>query len=87
MESRIALKMMGSLSRATICLSMERHVVIEPPKANGGTMLVWKLMNAKSWKNQRKDEADKECVPTPQCQSIIISFLSVRVAKRIEKKT
>jgi hypothetical protein len=87
MGSRIALKMMGSLSRATICRSMERHAVIEPPKANRGTKLVWKLMNAKSGKIQRKDEADREGVPTPHCQSKITSFLSVRVAKMIEKKT
>ena len=87
MGSRIALKMMGSLSRATICRSMERHAVIEPPKANRGKMLVWKVMNAKLRKIQRKDEGDRECVPTPHCQSIITSFLSVRVEKRIEKKT
>jgi hypothetical protein len=32
--------MTGSLSRATICRSRERHVVIEPPKAKRGKMLV-----------------------------------------------
>ena len=48
MGSRIALKMMGSLSRATICRSRERHVVIEPPKAKRGKMLVWKLMKKKN---------------------------------------
>jgi hypothetical protein len=87
MGSRIELKMRGSLSRATICRSMERHAVIEPPKANRGKMLVWKVMNAKLRKIQRNDEGDRECVPTPHCQSIITSFLSVRVEKRIEKKT
>ena len=40
MESKSALKMMGSLSRATICRSREQHVVIEPPTAKGGKMLV-----------------------------------------------
>jgi len=36
---------------------------------------------------QSNDDAERECVPTPHCQSITTSFLSVRVARRIEKKT
>ena len=55
MGSRIALKIRGSLSRAIICRSMERHAVIESRRSH--------------------------------CQSIITSFLSVRVAKKMEKKT
>jgi hypothetical protein len=39
--------MTGSLSRATICRSRERHAVIEPPKAKRGKMLVWKLVKEK----------------------------------------
>jgi hypothetical protein len=48
MGSRSALKIMGSLSRATICRSKEQHVVIEPPKAKRGKMLVWKLVKQKN---------------------------------------
>ncbi len=40
MGSRIALKMMGSLSRATICRSRERHATIEPPKTKRCRRLV-----------------------------------------------
>jgi hypothetical protein len=35
---------------------------------------------------QSKNDVEKEGVPTPHCQSIITSFLSVRVVRRIEKK-
>jgi hypothetical protein len=47
MGSRSALKMMGSLPRATICRSRERHAVIKPPKANKGKILEMKLMKQK----------------------------------------
>jgi len=40
MGSRSALKMMGSLSRATICSSRERHAVIEPSKAKRGNIIL-----------------------------------------------
>src|ERR1700736_1159835 len=86
MGSRSALKMMGSLSRATICRSRERHAVMERPKAKRGKRLVWKLVKEKERKIQSKDEVKKEGVPTPHCQSIITSFLLVRVARRMEKK-
>jgi hypothetical protein len=86
MGSRSALKMTGSLSRATICSSRKRHAVIELPKAKIGKMLVWKQVKENYSKIQSKDEVEKECVPTPHCQSIITSFLSVRVARRMEKK-
>ena len=79
--------MRGSLSRATICRSRDRHAVIEPPNAKRCKKLVLKQVKDKQRKNQSKDEVEKEGVPTPHCQSIITSFLSVRVAKRIEKKT
>jgi hypothetical protein len=49
-------------------------------------MLVWKLVKKKKRKIQSKDGVEKEGVPTPHCQSIITSFLSVRVARRMEKK-
>jgi hypothetical protein len=41
---------------------------------------------AKKTKIQNKDDVEKKCVPTPNCQSIITSFLSMRVARMIEKK-
>jgi hypothetical protein len=85
MGSRSALKMTGSLSRASICRSREQYVVIEPPKSKRGKMLVWKLVKEKKRKTQSKDEVEKEGVPTSYCQSIITSFLSVRVARMMEK--
>ena len=56
MGSKSALKMMGSLSRATICCSRERHAIIEPPKTKTGKKIRIEPSEEKITKIQSKDD-------------------------------